>query len=244
MAYFNIPTTVSFNQSLGSTPGYTWKVYLPAAGGCCDGGDPEVVIATSATNPGSPNNWNVTGDPTTGTVTVVKPSTYSVPSGREVWVAVYAGVDDGCGGTAYNEYLGMVLGLGDQSYFISLTVSLTMTVGGTYSVNVKYCNKGDTTWTAAPSTGINLGSENARDNTLWGVNRWYYVGSIVPGDTLDFTFDVTAPAAGTRHMQFGMVHDGAAWFGPTTDDKTIIVSAATGHKKGALIGAIMMHIRV
>ena len=111
--------------------------------------------------------------------------------------------------------------------FVSQSVPSSMTAGQQYSVSVTMRNSGATTWTAASLVG--LGAVNPYDNAIWGMNRAGLAGSdtIGPGQQKTFTWTVRAPAiAGNYNFQWRMVRDGVAWFGDTSANTVVAVSAA------------------
>ena len=127
---------------------------------------------------------------------------------------------------AINKILGV--GVPNSAQFVSQSVPSAMTAGQTYLVSVAMKNSGTTAWTAA--TNYRLGSQNAQDNTTWGMGRVNLVtgDSITNGQTKTFNFNVTAPAvAGTYNFQWQMVQDGVAWFGDKSANVSVIVSSSS-----------------
>jgi hypothetical protein len=105
--------------------------------------------------------------------------------------------------------------------------------GQTYAVSVTLKNTGNTTWTNTRGPGTpsaySLGAQNPRDNMSWGVapypNRVAVNGSVAPGATTTFTFNVVAPmTADTFDFQWQMVDDWVAWFGDLTPNVKVTVS--------------------
>ncbi len=101
-------------------------------------------------------------------------------------------------------------------------VGMSFAPGETRAVRVRVRNTGTSTWNAAD--GVRLGTAN--DNNLpWSAfacggyangvadGRAFLCRSVAPGESHDFTFSVTAPAAGTARLSVRMVKDGVAWFG-------------------------------
>jgi len=117
---------------------------------------------------------------------------------------------------------------GGDAVFVSQSVPETMTVGRTYSVSISMRNSGTTAWTKA--AGFKLGAQNPENNTLWaGVDRVELVAgeTIAPGQTKEFTFNVSAPAvAGTYNFQWKMLREYVAWFGPLSSNVAVSVGAA------------------
>jgi RHS repeat-associated protein len=111
--------------------------------------------------------------------------------------------------------------------FISQSVPQTMTAGQSYSVSVTVKNTGSNTWTSA--SNYNLGSQNAQDNTTWGLGRVGLPYSVASGSQATFNFTVTAPASsGTYNFQWRMVQDGVEWFGDFSANVAVTVSAQPG----------------
>jgi hypothetical protein len=110
--------------------------------------------------------------------------------------------------------------------FISQTVQTAMVEGQTYPVTLIFENNGTTTWTHA--AGYRLSSRGPRDNTTWGLNRVSMPAgsSIAPGQRVTFTFDVTAPAAGTHVFQWSLIQEGVDWFNEVSTAVNVVVSAA------------------
>jgi plastocyanin len=115
---------------------------------------------------------------------------------------------------------------GNSATFVSQSVPSSMVAGQTYSVSVTYQNSGTTTWTSGGN--YHLGSQDPQDNSLWlGTNRVYLPTgtSVAPGQSVTFTFTVTAPAqSGSYPFQWRMVQDGVQWFG----DYTPITNVSVG----------------
>ncbi|HYW72033.1 MAG TPA: NBR1-Ig-like domain-containing protein [Pyrinomonadaceae bacterium] len=113
-----------------------------------------------------------------------------------------------------------------QSFFMDQVVPTSMTAGTSYPVSITFRNTGAATWNTADA--FRLGSQNAQDNSTWGLNRVNVPTSVAEGEVVTFLFTVTAPAtAGTYNFQWRMVQDGVEWFGDTTPNLVITVSAPT-----------------
>ena len=101
-----------------------------------------------------------------------------------------------------------------------------MICGQSYPVSVTMKNTDRSTWIKA--SGYKLGSQNPRDNKVWGFSRVELsdaarVGGVRP--TTTFTFNVTAPAkSGTYNFQWRMVQEGVEWFGGSTPNVAVVVS--------------------
>ena len=106
--------------------------------------------------------------------------------------------------------------------YVSQNVPTTMKVNETRQVSITLKNSGTTTWSAGGN--YNLGSVNALDNTLWGLNRVPVPAMVNPSDTVTFTFNIKAPAIpGVYNFQWRMVQDGVEWFGDLTRNVSINV---------------------
>ena len=106
--------------------------------------------------------------------------------------------------------------------FESQSAPANMLINETVSVDVTMTNTGSETWTAPD---IMLGSQNAEDNTIWGLNRVSLSGDVDPGEDITFTFDITAPATeGTYEFQWQMTDDGVEFFGEMSENISIIVT--------------------
>lgn len=110
----------------------------------------------------------------------------------------------------------------NAQYVLQTVGATTMLTGAAQSVTVQMRNNGDYTWTTG--TRFSLGSQNPGDNTTWGKGRVQLPSDIVPGQTANFTFPITAPTTpGSYAFQWRMVQDGVAWFGEATPNLVITV---------------------
>ena len=101
-------------------------------------------------------------------------------------------------------------------------VGTSFAPGETRAVRVRVRNTGTSTWNAADGVRLGTGADN---NLPWssfscggyanGVadGRAFLCRSVAPGESHDFTFNVTAPVSGTARLSVRMVKDGVAWFG-------------------------------
>jgi RHS repeat-associated protein len=113
----------------------------------------------------------------------------------------------------------------NDAIFSSQSVPTTMTAGSVYTVTVSMINYGTTAWTSAGS--YYLGSRNPYDNVTWGGGRVGLAGTVYPGQTAVFTFNVAAPSTvGSYNFQWAMVQDGVEWFGPASDNVVVNVVAS------------------
>jgi len=115
----------------------------------------------------------------------------------------------------------------NDAAFVSQTVPSSMTPGQSAAVSVTMTNTGTNTWSAG--AGYKLGSQNPQDNTTWGLNRVSLPGSVAPGASVTFTFNVTAPtASGTYNFQWRMIQEGAAYFGTPSTNVAVGVASSGG----------------
>lgn len=113
--------------------------------------------------------------------------------------------------------------------FVGQSVPSTMIGGQSYGVSVTMRNAGGTAWTSGGANPFRLGAQNPQDNTTWGFGRREVPGTVAPGATVTFSFNVTAPnvgAAGTYHFQWRMVQELVTWFGDFTPDVAVSVIPA------------------
>jgi hypothetical protein len=113
-------------------------------------------------------------------------------------------------------------------------VPTTVVAGTAFTVTQTWQNSGSNAWVAfyriaqSPS-----GSTTWTPNPGWG-GRYYGFenapgGSVAPGVTQAYSFRILAPTTpGVYSFQTQLVHDGVAWFGPTSINVSITVTNATG----------------
>ncbi len=114
----------------------------------------------------------------------------------------------------------------NDATFVSQTVPATVVRGAPLPVELTFRNAGDTTWSRA--TGHILGSENPMDNSTWGTNRVWLAetDTVAPGATHTFRATLTAPGVeGTYDFQWRMLQDAVEWFGATSTNLRIDVTA-------------------
>ncbi|HYE98434.1 MAG TPA: NBR1-Ig-like domain-containing protein, partial [Planctomycetota bacterium] len=113
----------------------------------------------------------------------------------------------------------------NNAAFVSQSVPTAMTAGQTYSVTVRMRNTGSTTW----DSGYALGSQNPVDNTTWDADGRIPLGAgetVAPNAEKSFTWTVTAPATpGTYNFQWRMRESGVEWFGASSPNVAVVVSA-------------------
>ncbi len=117
----------------------------------------------------------------------------------------------------------------DNAAFVAQNVPTAMTAGQTSTVTVTMQNTGTTSWAPSRDLGYKLGTQNPQDNTLWtGATRVYMNPgeSVIPGQSKVFTFNITAPTTpGTYNFQWRMVHEAVAWFGASSPNVAVNVTA-------------------
>jgi len=119
----------------------------------------------------------------------------------------------------------------NSAQFVSQSVPQTMTAGQTYAVWVRMKNIGSNTWTSQGA--YSLGSQNAQDNTTWGMGRVALPSSVASGSEVTFNFTVTAPSTtGSYNFQWRMVQDGVEWFGAFSPNVSITVNSQSGGNTG------------
>jgi len=111
----------------------------------------------------------------------------------------------------------------NDAVFVSQSVPALMETGKTYPIRITMRNAGTTTWTAAAN--YRLGSQNPDNNTTWDSDgRIALPASVAPNASIDFVFNVVAPAPGLRNFQWRMVQDGVPrWFGATSTNVAVVV---------------------
>jgi RHS repeat-associated protein len=119
----------------------------------------------------------------------------------------------------------------NSAQFVSQSVPQTMTAGQTYAVWVRMKNIGSNTWTTQGA--YSLGSQNAQDNTTWGLGRVALPSFVASGSEVTFNFSVTAPSTtGTYNFQWRMVQDGVEWFGAFSPNVSVTVISQSGGNTG------------
>ena len=191
---------------------------LPAA----TGGNGELIYSLTGDLPAG-----VTFDATTRTLS-------GTPTAVQDAVEYTYTATDADGDAASLSFTIEVAGMGsDEASFVSYTnVPSTMTAGSMATVTVRMQNTGTTTWTSAD--GYALGSRRPLDNVTWGLNRVPLPADVAPNTTVDFTFEITAPATVQGHkFSWRMVRGASGWFGRKTDLLEITVEAADSPSFGA-----------
>jgi hypothetical protein len=209
-----------------------------------------------AQNPQDNVNWRIDGFPNRVPVTGSVPPGTTTTFNFDVVAPAIAGtydfqwqmVDDYVawfGGRTPNVKVSVLplSGFFPNAKFVSQSVPSSMTAGERYPVSVTLKNTGNTTWinTTGPGTpnAYSLGAQNPQDNVKWGIdgfpNRVGVTGSVSPGATTTFRFDVVAPpTAGIYDFQWQMVDDYVAWFGAPTQNASVVVAAPLNFVPGAI----------
>jgi len=96
--------------------------------------------------------------------------------------------------------------------FVSQQVLATMDAGASVSVSVTFKNTTSVTWTSAD--GYNLVSAGPSGNTTWGISAVELPAPVAPGESVTFSFSVTAPTTlGTYNFQWQMNVQSSGPFG-------------------------------
>jgi hypothetical protein len=139
-------------------------------------------------------------------------------------------------------YLRCNPGQTNNAQFISHNMPGSVYPGQTIPVTITIQNTGQTTWWPYDRGSYlprfcsdclslyRLGSQNPAENTLWGLKRVDLSAPVLPGQTVTFSFTVTAPTTpGTYNWQWQMVQDvnpGTSvveWFGASTPNVQVTV---------------------
>lgn len=112
-----------------------------------------------------------------------------------------------------------------NSQFISQRVPQQLVTGEQKSVSITIKNTGSEVW-LPEKKGHKLGSQNPEDNRTWGRMRVGIPRPVLPNQTAEFIFDITAPdTPGTYNFQWRMVKEYIEWFGEFTTNVKITVTA-------------------
>ncbi len=129
-----------------------------------------------------------------------------------------------------------------QSFPLAST-ALTMVEGQTIPSYIELKNVGSKTW----DSSTHLGTTQPRDRTsVFADSTWLQpdrpsgvTGTVAPGGTYKFTFDLHAPdKPGTYYEYFGVVQEGVAWFsdpgqgGPPDNDLEVQVQVVAPEYRG------------
>lgn len=113
----------------------------------------------------------------------------------------------------------------NASFFVGQNVPSFVLPGAVFYPTITMRNVGTNTWSEAAK--YRLGSQNLKDNIVWGVARAYLpsTASIAPGQDAVYTIKATAPlTSGTYNFQWRMIQDGVVYFGDCSDNVAITVT--------------------
>jgi pimeloyl-ACP methyl ester carboxylesterase len=108
---------------------------------------------------------------------------------------------------------------------VAYSIPPSMIKGTTYPVSITMKNTGTSTWISGVNCPFRLGAQSEQDH--WGINRKEMPGTVAPGGTATFEFNVTAPStAGTYNFQCRMLQENVEWFGAATPNIQVLVTPA------------------
>jgi MYXO-CTERM domain-containing protein len=126
------------------------------------------------------------------------------------------------------------------------TTTLTMVEGQVIPSYIELKNTGTKAW----DSNTHLGTTQPRDRvSVFADSTWLsdqrpagVTGTVAPGDTYKFTFDLAAPLkTGTYEEYFGVVEDGVAWFsdpgngGPPDNDLEVKIQVIAPEYRGTFL---------
>jgi MYXO-CTERM domain-containing protein len=236
------------NGTLHATPSVGDAVVFNYQGG---GYADHVALVTQVNSDGTietvSGDWNGTG-----ATEAAFSSTSSVVLNSPAYAST-EGTTPGIMGMTISGYISPV-GLGSDwgasfvgQSFPFATSALTMVAGETVPSYIELKNTGTKAWDSSTHLGTTQprDRESAFADSTWiAANRPAGVsGTVAPGDSYKFTFDLHAPTTpGTYYEYFGVVEDGVAWFsdpgqgGPVDDDlevQIVVVAGDAGAGAGA-----------
>jgi hypothetical protein len=161
------------------------------------------------------------------------PTGWGTPNGKLL-------ATDANGGTYAAQFVG-------QSFPLATTSSMAMVAGQVVPSYVELKNVGTKTWDSNTRLATSQPRDRASafaDKTWLASNRLASVtGTVPPGGTYKFTFDLAAPTKpGSYDEFFGVVEEGVAWFsdpgqgGPADDFLEVKVDVTAGPDGGAIDG--------
>jgi hypothetical protein len=113
----------------------------------------------------------------------------------------------------------------DDAEILTFVAPQSLPVGTQALVMLRMQNTGTTTWSPNGANPYRLGSQQPQDNTTWGVARVELPRDVPPGELVDVTFTVTAPAfGGVLPMGWRMVHELVQWFGELEERRITVVA--------------------
>jgi hypothetical protein len=117
---------------------------------------------------------------------------------------------------------------GNGAQFVSQKVPASMIAGQTYSVFVMMKNTGTADW--AEESGYRLGSQNPRDNDIWGAGGRVDLlasESVAVRSIKIFNFNIIAPSVpGNYDFQWKMLRENVEWFGDVSANVLVNVVAS------------------
>jgi hypothetical protein len=112
----------------------------------------------------------------------------------------------------------------NAAVFVTQTVPWQMIAGRDYQASITMRNTGTMAWTLTGN--YRLGTQNPRDNLIWGPYRVPVTTLVAPGGETTLAFTVKAPRTpGVHNFQWRMVQDGVEWFGEPTPNVPVAVTA-------------------
>ena len=234
---------VSQNVPTAMTPG---QIYIASITMANTGATPwttDRLFRLGAQNPANNLTWSVNrvglpsniaaGATATFDFQVLAPTTPGAYNFQ--WQMVLDG-DAGFFGSQSSNLVIIVGEPGDNADFVRQLVPITVTNGQTFNVTVTMRNSGGTAWVG--DGGYQLGSQSPADNLNWSFNRTPLPGVVAPGQTVDFNFQLTAPAAsGTYDFQWQMVRAVVGYFGQPSAKLAVTVAPAAPPVDAATYGA-------
>jgi lysozyme len=163
---------------------------------------------------------------------------------RDVFNGTSAELQAFAGGAAASFYGATFV---EQSFPPAVT-ALEMKAGETLSAHITLKNSGTAPWDSSTRLGTTEPRDRSSafaDSSWLGVSRPASVsGTVLPGQSYKFTFNLLAPSEpGTYHEHFGVVQEGVTWFsdqgqgGPPDSQLeaqiTVVASAGSGGAAGA-----------
>lgn len=112
----------------------------------------------------------------------------------------------------------------NDASFVSQEVPVYLDPGQKAIVKITVKNKLTSSWTRHKE--FKLGSQNPKDNEIWGISRVELSegDSIIPGDSKTFEFEITAPdEVGKYNFQWQMIQEHVEWFGSLSGNVVITV---------------------
>ncbi len=224
--------------TLSNTPAVGDAVVFDYAGG---GVADHVAIVTLVNADGTiesvSGDWNGTGSTEAGFS-----STSSVVRNAPAYASTVGGAPSVVGMTISGYIAPVGLGADYAAQFVSQSFplassALSMTAGDTVHSFIELQNTGTKTW----DSNTRLATTQPRDRaSVFASSSWLapnrlasVTGTVAPGATYKFEFDLHAPdAAGTYFEYFGVVEEGVAWFsdsgqgGPSDDDLEVQIVVA------------------